>query len=183
MDYKQITFSEAASFRCFTRTKQATRVFWSPACWESLMIKEDATHPLKVLMGLGGGWRWAPVGSKVDSPDLWLYFLQLRHGFHHPDAARSSRSSRVTCHGCGLSTGLWEEPWWDVLSGRRPAADCQRIPTAATLGGGRFQESTGPSTGKGCTSPGEKCIKTSERASIVSHLRYSRQLNNTNILF
>ena len=30
---------------------------------------------------------------------------------------------------------------------------------------------------------GKKCIKTLERASIVSHLRYSRQLNNTNILF
>ena len=45
------------------------------------------THPLEVLVRLGGGGGRSPVAAKVHPTYLRLDFLQLGHGFHHPDTA------------------------------------------------------------------------------------------------
>ena len=123
-------------------------------------------------MGLGGGWRWAPVGTKVYSPDLWLYFLQLGHGFHHPPTRAAqqqwqqglSRSSRfVTCHPLwclsiySLSVGAMG---WRVVraaSGGRLSEDSHGGAAATDWEGGRsLRRAPGhPLAAGGCTTSPE----------------------------
>ena len=73
LDYKQITFSEAAIFPCFTRTKQATRAVFDR--WQSSMMKEEIRRnsPTESFDGVGG-WLTRSLRGLGDYFNRIMYF-------------------------------------------------------------------------------------------------------------
>ena len=102
VDYKQITFSEAAIFPRFTRTEQATRIFRSLAVFDDdERRRRRRNSPTESFDGVGG-WlmRRSPRGRQSRRPRSLTLFPAARAWFpssRHRSGTRSALG-HLTCH-------------------------------------------------------------------------------------